>query len=65
MAVSGDKFTAKLGAKKLKIWKVKITKNYRSSTVGVARREGKYGVTINLHGVVDSWETTRDARSIS
>ena len=28
--------------------------------MGVARREGKYGVTIDLHGVVDSRETTRD-----
>ena len=60
MAASAGKFTVKLGAKKLKIWKVKITKNYRRSTVGVARWEGKYGVNIDLHGVVDSWETTRD-----
>ena len=49
MAASGGKFTVKFGAKKLKIWKVKITKNYRWSTVGVARREGEYGVTIDLH----------------
>ena len=56
MAASGGKFTVKLGAKKLKIWKVKITKKYRRSTEGVAHREGKYGVTIDLHGVVDFWD---------
>ena len=48
MAASGGKFTVKLGAKKRKIWKVEITKQYRRSTVGVARQQGKYGVTIDL-----------------
>ena len=28
--------------------------------MGVVRQQGKYGVTIDLHGFVDSWETTRD-----